>query len=246
MLVAWLMVSPAGVCAQVAFPSIEERVVGVRLDVVPLLEPAAAAGTRVDVGDIELFGIAGLRLSGVRAAGALRSFPVGVSLQQVSSPVGSHRRVTAHGGVMAGAWRVALRAGVETLALTGAPAESGVVTALVASAEIGATTLVADVESIAGSTGRATTVCAAAAGRVGRYGNVVTSLRYDGPAALAMGVALHVPLHAALSLLAGYDDGTETWRAGAVIGGGRWQVATGVFRHAVLGMSQGASVTVRW
>ena len=232
--------------AQIPFPSVVDRVIGVRLDGSRALLAGEPDGARIEFGDLELFGVAGLRLSGTRAAGRVRGLALGAELSRLGAPIGSHSRATVRAGLESARWRVALRAGVESLTLAGAPGESALVTGLVSGVDVAGASLVADVESIAGSAGRATFMTVALAGRVADRATVVTSMRYDGPGALAVGAAAVVPVHRALSLLAGYDDGTETARVGATIRAGRWSLATGAFRHAVLGMSQGVSLAVTW
>jgi hypothetical protein len=241
-----LALAAAPARAQVPFPSVVDRVIGVRLDASRTLVADADPGARLECGDMELFGVAGLRLSGARARVRVGGLPAGVELCRLGAPVGSHTRVTGTLGYAAARWHGALRAGVESLALAGAPGESAVVTGLVCGLTLARASLFADVESVADAGGRANYLTVAVAGRVADRAIVLTSMRYDGPGALAAGVAALVPVHRALSLLAGYDDGTETARAGAVIAAGRWSLATGAFRHAVLGMSQGVSVSVTW
>ncbi len=230
------------VSAQITFPSIVERVTGVRLDAAPI--DGGGDRARVECGDVELFGIAGLRASGVRGTVPVRGVRIGAEVSQVGSPVGSHVRATATAGIAAGRWRTAVRAGVESLSLAGGPSQPATVTALVSGVDVGDTSLRADVESIAGWSGRATFMTVALAARLAGHATVVSSLRFDGPGSLALVVAAIVPLHARLSVLAGYDDGTETLSAGVTVNAGRCTLATGVFRHAVLGPSQGVSVAV--
>jgi hypothetical protein len=238
-------IATGGARAQVPSASVVDRVIGVRLDGSRALV-AERHGARVEFGDMELFGVAGLRLSGARAAARVHGLPVGAEVSRLGAPVGSHTRATVLAGVESERWRVAVRAGVESLALAGAPGESAIVTALISGVDLGGASLVADVESIAGPAERAVTMTVALAARLSSRATVLTSMRYDGPGALAVGAAAIVPVHRALSLLAGYDDGTETARVGATVRAGRWTVATGAFRHAVLGMSQGVSLAVAW
>jgi hypothetical protein len=235
---------PAG--AQVPFPSVVDRIAGVRLQGARVLTGGAPRGTRVEFGDMELFGIAGLRLSGVRAEGYAGGWLLGAEVCRLGAPVGTHTRATLCAGAGAARWRVGVRSGIESLALSGVAGESVVVTALVSGIDVGGVALLADVESLSGSAGRKTSMTVALAGPVAAGARVLASMRYDGPGALAVGAAAIVPLHRALSLLAGYDDGSETARAGAAVTAGRWSLATGVFRHAVLGMSQGVSLSVTW
>ncbi len=238
------VLTPLCACAQVPFPSVLDRITGVRESSV-LVAPALV-GTCVEFGDMELFGIAGLRLSGMRAGTRLGGLPVGVEVCRLGAPVGSQTRATLRVGVASARWRIAVRAGVESLALTGAAGESAMVTALVSGVALGGVTLSADVESLAGGTGRDVFMTMALAGPVGGRARVLACMRYDGPGALAAGVAAVVPVHRTLALLAGYDDGSETARVGATVTAGRWVLSSGAFRHAVLGMSQGVSLSVAW
>ncbi|HEX5131039.1 MAG TPA: hypothetical protein VFX92_00980 [Candidatus Krumholzibacteria bacterium] len=247
--VLWLcvvIVAAPRASAQVAFPSVEERVLGVRGDGAGMHGGPDGGRARIEFGDMELFGIAGLRISGARLFTAVRGVPVGAELARLGSPVGAQQRACGSIGWRGDRWRASLRAGVESLALRGAATESSPVIGLASAADVGSLSLSADVETIAGGGDRAWLLALAMTGRIGARASVVTSLRYDGPGALALGVAAIAPLHSRLSLLAGYDDGTETLRVAAVIATGRWRVASGVFRHPVLGQSQGLSLAGDW
>jgi hypothetical protein len=231
--------------AQIPFPAVMDRVLGVRRDA-PHAWPGPTGGVRIEFADMELFGVPGLRLSGVRVTGSAHGWPLGAELTRLGSAVGSHARATVLTGRDTRGWCAAARLGVESLSLDGVPGESAIVTGLVTGVEVGGASLVADIESIAGGGERAVFMTVAVAGRVGGRATVFTSMRYDGPQALAVGVAAVVPVHRALALLAGYDDGTETARVAASIQAGKWTLATGAFRHAVLGVSQGVTVSAAW
>lgn len=235
---------PAG--AQVPAASVADRIAGVRFDVMPPLVAHDVSRGSAEFSDVELFGVSGLRLSGARILTHVGAMPAGLEISRLGAPVGSHARATVVAGVSSSRWRVALRGGVELLALDGSPGESSTVAALVSVVDTGGATLLADVETIAGREGRATFLKVAACGRLAGRSRMLASMRYDGPGALSLGIALAVMLHRSLSLLAGWDDGTETARAGVLLKAGRLALTTAVFQHAVLGVSQGASLAVVW
>ena len=68
------------------------------------------------------------------------------------------------------------------------------------------------------------------------------TVRIDGDRFVGAGIAAVARLHRSLALLAGYDDGSESARAGVVIDWRGVELATGVFQHPVLGMSQAVSI----
>jgi len=232
--------------AQVPSASLADRITGVRGDASRVLAGDGGAASFAEFSDVELYGVPGLRLSGVRVATRVHGSPVTLDVARLGAPVGSHTRATVCAGVESGRWRVALRGGIESLALIGAPGASSIVAAVVSGIDVGNATLSADVESIRDASGNATFLALALEGPVTSHARLLASMRYDGPRALAVGAAAVVPVYRSLSLLAGYDDGTETARLGAVIDAGRLSVTTAAFRHAVLGVSQGASVAVAW
>ncbi len=246
MFVALLAVTAVPARAQVPAASVADRIAGVRFDVMPPLVAHDAAQGTAEFSDVELFGVSGLRLSGARILTRVGAVPAGIEIARLGAPVGSHTRATVLVGVSSPRWHVALRGGVELLSLDGMPGESSTVAALVSVVDAGGAVLLADVETIAGRSGRATFLRIAACGRVAGRSRMLASMRYDGPGALSLGIALAVMLHRSLSLMAGWDDGTETARAGAVVKAGRLALTTAVFQHAVLGVSQGASLAVVW
>jgi hypothetical protein len=196
------------------------------------------------VGDVELFGIAGLRVSGVRASSDFGAGSVGVCAAQLMSPVGSESRAYLEGGYQASArWLCAARAGVEIVSI-GDAAERALVTGMFSRADLGALSAIADVDVVSRETGRDVDLTLGVVARAGRAATIVGSARFDGTNVIAAGVALVSRLTSALALLAGYDDGTDSVRGAAVVALSGWRVSTGVFYHGVLGVSHG--VTVAW
>ena len=63
--------------ARIDFPSVADRTVGIRAGADGF---GPEAPWSVETGDVELFGIAGLRVAGVRARGRMGAVPAGVSL----------------------------------------------------------------------------------------------------------------------------------------------------------------------
>lgn len=195
-----------------------------------------------EAGDVELFGIAGLRVSGVRASNDFGAWSIGASAAQLMSPVGSETRTYLEGGYQAGArWLCAARVGVETVSVGGVSARS-LVTGVLSRADLGAISTVADVDVVSWENEREIDVTLGVVARLGRAATVVGNARFDGTNVVAAGVALVSRLTGALALLAGYDDGTDSVRGAAVIGLSNWRVSTGVFYHGVLGVSHGVSV----
>jgi hypothetical protein len=225
------------------FPSVVERTVGSHVEVAPfrLLSPRPAT-LRVEVGDIELFGIAGLRVSGVRAVAAHRRVLLSGSLFQVSSPVGNQSRAMVETGFLArGLWQGALRAGSERVALEGAQADGRRVVGAISRVDVGPAAAVADFERVTGLRVNETTLTLSllvTAGVVQLAGHA----RAEGDRFAGAGVAVAARLHSALCLMAGYEDGTQTARAAAVVGWNGFEVAAGAFQHPVLGTSQGVMV----
>jgi hypothetical protein len=241
-----VLVGATSALAGVEFPSVIDRVVGIRTD--------AGAGDFVvsgrrglpcaEAGDVELFGIAGLRVSGARASSDFGACSVGASASQLMSPVGSETRAYLEGGYQASArWLCAVRAGTEIVSIEG-PGESALVTGVFSRANLGAVSAIADVDVVSRESGRDVDVTLGVVARAGRTTTIVGSARFDGTQVVAAGVALVSRLAGALALLAGYDDGTESVRGAAVVSLSRWRVSTGVFYHGVLGVSHG--VTVAW
>jgi hypothetical protein len=232
--------------AQVPAAFVADRIAGVRFDVMPPLVAHDGEHGSAEFSDVELFGVPGLRLSGARVLTRFGAVPAGIEIARLGAPVGSHARATVIAGVSSPRWRVGVRGGVELLALNGVPGESFTVAALVSVVDAGGATLLADVETIAGRGARVTFLNIAACGSVTGRSRMLASMRYDGPGALSLGIACALVLHRSLSVLAGWDDGTETARAGVLVKTGRLALTTAVFQHAVLGVSQGASLAVVW
>jgi hypothetical protein len=230
--------------AQLRFPSMAERVAGARVDVAP---PRAAfapepAALRVEFGDLELFGIPGLRLGGVRAAFWHRGACFSGSIAQVSSPVGAQSRALAEAGyARRSGWQGAVRAGVERLALDGAAPERRWVTGVISRVDAGPVAAIADVERVAGEHVYATSLALTVLVSAGAA-RLVANVRIDGDRFVGAGVGVAARLHSALCLMAGYDDGAQTARAGVVVAWRRIEIAAGVFQHPVLGQSQGVTV----
>jgi hypothetical protein len=130
---------------------------------------------------------------------------------------------------------------VERLALDGAGAVTWRVLGVMSRIDAGRVSVVADAEALHGGGVYETSLSLSArvhAGAVQLSGGV----RVDGDRFAGAAVSLAARVHPSLALLAGYDDGAQSLRAGAVI---RWrdvEIATGVSQHPVLGMSQGVSV----
>ena len=242
-----VLVGATTALAGVEFPSVIDRVVGIRTD--------AGAGDFVvsgrrgspgaEAGDVELFGIAGLRVSGARASSDFGACSVGASASQLMSPVGSETRAYLEGGYQASArWLCAARAGAEIVSRGASPGERAFVTGVFSRADLGAITAIADVDVVSRESGRDVDVTLGVVARAGRAATIVASARFDGTQVVAAGVAVVSRLTGALALLAGYDDGTDSVRGAAVVSLSRWRVSTGVFYHGVLGVSHG--VTVAW
>jgi hypothetical protein len=230
--------------AQLAFPSIVERVTGARVGVAPsgALLAAGPATVRVEVGDVELFGVAGLRSTGVRAAADLGGALLSASLCQVAAPVGSQARATLEVGyARRGAWQGAARVGFERVALDGVPAEDGPLAGAISRVDVGRVAVIADAELLSGERMRATSVSSTVLVRAG-VATLVASICIEDERLSGAGVAVGARLDSRLAVVAGYDDVAQTMRAGAVVSWGGVEVAAGCFLHAVLGASQGVSV----
>jgi hypothetical protein len=229
--------------ARVEFPSVTERVAGARLAVAPAaaLDDSARACVRLECGDIELFGIAGLRASGVRAVAARGPVLAGAELVHLGAPVGSQTRLVVEaGGAARGAWEGAVRAGVERLALDGFPGEDTGIIGVINRVDVGRMSAVADVE-VELSSPRSSTVALALGARAGPA-RLSATLRIDDGRLSAAGASVSARLHPRLALLCGYDDASTSLRAGALVRAGGMEFAFGAFQHPVLGTSQGVSV----
>jgi hypothetical protein len=200
---------------------------------------------RVELGDVELFGIAGLRVSGLRASGRWRSVPVGVSVARLASPVGNETHADIEVGyATVSRWRCSARMGVEMVEISGALPERSMIVGALARADVGAVTALADVEVVSRAYASDVNVTLGVVARAGRAVALVATAEFNGARAAALGVAVVSRLTDALSLLGGYDDGTESVRAAAVVTLAAWHVSSGVFYHPVLGVSHG--VTLAW
>jgi hypothetical protein len=229
----------------IEFPSVVDRAIGIRVGAGDLFVTGAASRRCVEVGDVELFGMAGLRVSGLRASGQWGSVPVGVSAARLASPVGSESRVDIElGYVTASHSRCVLRVGVEMIEIAGATPERSLIAGALARADVGAVSALADVDVVSRAYASEVDVVLGIVARAGRNVAVVATTRFDGTRAAAVGVAVVSRLTGALSLLGGYDDGTESVRAAAVVTLDAWQLSSGVSYHAVLGVSHG--VTLAW
>ncbi len=244
LVVALLACLSAGVAhARLSFPSVTERALGVGGTDVAHAH-GSASRSYAEVADAELFGIAGLRATGVRAGVRAGPFPVGVAAMQIAAPVGAQTRVSADAGYEAGGWSAAVRVGIERLALDAGASDAAIVAGVASRVTLGPVTSIAEVESIGAGETREIWIRFATVARAGRVADIVTSARVTAPGSMALGVGMRAALHPALALLAGYDDGTETLSAGVAIAVRRWELSAGVFRHAVLGLSQ--SVSLAW
>ncbi len=243
-LVVVLLASPR--VDAVEFPSVIDRSLGFR---------AAQSGYSfamddarawcVEAGDAELFDIAGLRETGVRAAGRVGVVPMAVSVCQLASPVGSETRADLELGLAPSPrWSSAVRVGIETVSLAGAEREDALVTGAYARADAGRLVVVADVDVVSRALARDIAVTFGIVARAGGVASVVASARFDGFGVAGAGIALISRVGGALALLAGYDDGTESIRGAAVVSLANWYVSTGVSYHGVLGISQ--AVTIAW
>jgi hypothetical protein len=246
-ILAWLSAvaaAPSSARAALPFPSVVERVVSARVDIAPVrrVPGGEPASWRVEMADVALHGVSGLHTGGARAAMMIRSAVVTATAVRVASAVGAHDRAAVEAGfVIRGAWQGAVRAGIERLALDGADAATWRVAGLISRADVGRVSLVADIDVLAGHGFHETSLSLCGLVRAGAA-QLVGSVRIDGDRLAGSGVAMVARVHAHLALLAGYDDGVESLRAGAVIGWRGIEVAAGVSQHPVLGLSQGVSV----
>lgn len=245
---AWLVaLAGAGAArARLEFPAAAERILGERVDLAPARagDTAGSASLRVECGDVELFGIAGLRASGARAAGLWHGAVLRGELVQVASPVGAHTRAAAEVGyAAAGGWQGAGRVGFERVALTDHAADQTLVAGVTHRVGAGRAAVIADVEVATGERMRATTLSLAVSARAGPA-LIVAGLRLDGEAWAGASVGVAARVHPSLSLLAGYDEGSDTLRAGVVVSWRSVEASVGLYQHEVLGASRGA--TVAW
>ena len=231
--------------AGLVFPSVVERVIGTRIDMAPVREALSdtTAHVRVEVADAELYGIEGLRTSGVRASGAVRAFFVTGSLTTIDAAVGSQSRALLEMGyLLRHRWHGALRAGSERLDLDGNASLTTHVAGVTSCVDVGRVTALADIEAVdTYGPGYETSLSLAFRVRAGAA-QVIGTVRIDGDRFVGAGIAAVARLHRSLALLAGYDDGSESARAGVVIDWRGVELATGVFQHPVLGMSQAVSI----
>lgn len=235
-----LACTAANARARIDFPSVADRVIGIRAGA-DLLNPAERWS--VEAGDVELFGIAGLRVDGVRTRGRVGALQAGASLAQLSAPVGSEARAELELGYRPSPrWLCLARAGVEMVSLTGMAGEQALLAGVHARAQAGRVVAIADVDVVSRDEVRDVDVAIAVVARIG-LASIVATARFDGRAVASTGVAVVSRLANALSLLAGYDDGTESIRGAAVVSLSSWQLGVGVFQHAVLGVSQGVTLT---
>jgi len=233
------------VAAGIAFPSVVERVMGTRIDIAPVRESLAdsTARVRVEAGDAELYGIDGLRMNGVRASGSVKTAFFMASITGIDAPVGSHNQALVEAGyAVPHRWQAAVRVGAQKLSLDGTPALTTHVAGVASRVDVGRVTTVADLEATdVEGPGYETALSLAARVRAG-IAQLVGNIEIDGDRFVGAGVSVFARLHSSLALMAGYDDGTESMRAGAVIDWRGIEVAAGVFEHPVLGASQVVSV----
>jgi hypothetical protein len=243
LVIVWLATGAGRAHAALLFPSVVDRVTGVRMEVAPVRASFTGeqASMRVEAADAELYGVAGLRSAGLRAAASARRMIVAVSVVNVSSPVGVYARAVAETGVKLNTWQGALRGGFERLSLDAEPALTWRVAGLVSRVDVSRVSALADFEVREGNGAYETTMTLATWVRAGST-QLVGNVRIDGDRFVGAGVAIVARLHRNVALLAGYDDGAESMRAGAVVDWRGMEIATGVFQHPVLGMSQAVSV----
>ncbi len=242
----WSVVAARAASAGLVFPSVVERVIGTRIDMAPVRDALSdtTSHVRVEAADAELYGIEGLRTSGVRASGAVRALFFTGTLTNIDAPVGSQNRiVTEVGYSLRHRWQGAVRAGVDRLSLDGNPALTSHVVGVTSRIDVGRVTTLADVEAIdVYGPGYQTSISLSARVRSGPA-QLIGNIRIDGDRFTGASIAALARLHRSLALLAGYDDGSESMRAAVVIDWRGVEVATGIFQHPVLGMSQGMSVS---
>jgi hypothetical protein len=241
-LVLCLAVKPTN--AGLVFPSVVEHVNAARIDIAPAHSATGEgpARWRVEIADAELFGISGLRSSGVRASARYRALIINPVLVRVMSPVGAHDHATMEFGLaMSNAWQGAIRAGWERLTLDGTYAVSWRVMGMASRVDVGRVSVVADVNALEGQGRYDTSLSLSTKVRTGAL-HLVGTVRVDGDRFAGAAVSLTARIHSSLALLAGYDDATGSMRGGAVIQWGAIEIATGVSQHPVLGLSQGVSV----
>ncbi|HEU4929618.1 MAG TPA: hypothetical protein VFU38_07280 [Candidatus Krumholzibacteria bacterium] len=244
MLAVVLTFAAAGARARIDFPSVTDRAIGIRAGTGVFHRETTGPAWSVEAGDVELFGIAGLRVSGVRANGRAASLLAGLSIAQLSSPVGSESRAELELGYRPSArWLCLARGGIEMVSIPGTPGESAVVAGFHSRAQAGPISAIADVDVVSRAGARDVELSIGLVGRIGAA-SIVTTSRFDGNAVASVGIAVVSRFAGRLALLAGYDDGTESIRGAAVVSFSCWQFDVGVFQHAVLGVSQG--VTISW
>ena len=227
-----------------AFPSVVEHVTGVRLDVAPVRSSIhdERASLRIEAGDVELYGIRGLRSAGVRASGQVRSIILATAMVNVASPVGVHQRATIEAGCAIGeVWQGAVRAGAERLSLNATDTVTWRVAGVMSRVDVGRVSMLADLDVIEGVQRHETALALSARVRAGAA-QLVGTMRIDGDRFAGAGIAAIARVHSMLALLTGYDDGSASLSAAIVIDWRSFEIATGVFQHPVLGMSQGVTV----
>jgi hypothetical protein len=239
-LCGWARAATAGL----AFPSLVERVTGTRIDVAPVRASLGndAARLRVEFADAELYGVPGLRMSGVRASGARHGVFVSAAITNVMSPVGAQARAVMEAGcTIHRAWQGGVRAGAERLSLDAEAPLISRMAGVVSRVDVGRVTTVADLEVLDGIGGYETSMSLSTRVHAGAAA-LIGHVRIDGDRFVGAGISGVARLHECLALLAGYDDGAQSLGAGIVINWRGVEIATGVFQHPVLGMSQGVSV----
>jgi hypothetical protein len=197
---------------------------------------------RFEIADAELYGIDGLRSSGARVACRHKSLVFGGWLVNIASPVGDHARAIVEAGFHLGdSWHGIVRGGVERLALIENDPLTWRVAGVESRTEVGRVSTIADVEVIRGHDTYETSMRLAAGVHAG-IAELIGTVRIDGDRFAGAGVSTIARVHTNLALLAGYDDGAESLRGGAVVTWRPVEIAIGVYQHPVLGLSQGVSV----
>lgn len=226
------------------YPDLVTTAAGARSDVVSDLTSSRRSWS-LEAVERDLFGDAGLRVSGVRAAVIRRRWRAAAETAQMSSGVGHETHVAVRAGPSAPAWSVVFGLSHDAVALAGVP--TAWQTSLAAWTGFSPTEGVrvrcdvdgfrvagvedtgVDVETsitVSGRTGLAVTSALVVDRTVGAHARVSASLRL-----LRRGV-----------VVAGYDDENASLSlAFAVVAGGARAVA-GASSHPVLGVSRGVSL----
>jgi len=240
---AALFHAPAASALGLRYPDLVAAATGVRGDVVSELTSSPRTWS-LEAAERDLFGDAGLRVSGVRAAVAGGRWRAAAEAAQMTSGVGRETHVAVRAGPSAAAWSVVFGLSHDAVVLGGVPAAWQTTLAArtgfspVEGMRVGCDVdgfRVAGVEDSGVDVETSVTVCA----RAGLA--VASTLVVDRT------VGAHARVSAALRLLrrgvvvVGYDDENSSISlAFAVVSGGA-RVVAGASSHPVLGVSRGVS-----